>query len=137
GAGLGQVDPGQFVQPGGLIPVVPVPGQNFQHGGQSGGAHDGGVLPQGIENPETLPEGVVLWPANLVVVGGGNEAVGDEFVIPAGTAQRPQPVLQLLSRGIATLGGLAPHEGDGDVVVAVEPGNLLRQVSHALHVPPP
>ena len=35
------------------------------------------------------------------------------------------------------MGGLPPHEGDGDVVVAVEPGYLLGQVGDALHISPP
>ena len=38
---------------------------------------------------------------------------------------------------IAAQGGLAPHEGGGDVVVAVEPGHLLCQIGDALHVAPP
>ena len=58
-------------------------------------------------------------------------------LVAAGPAQLAQPVLQLLLRSEAAQGGLAPHEGGGDLVVPVEPGHLLRQVGDALHVAPP
>ena len=33
----GQIDPGQLIEPGGLVAVVVVAGQDIQHGGQGGG----------------------------------------------------------------------------------------------------
>src|SRR5699024_7811680 len=81
--------------------------------------------------------GVVLGPADLVVVGGGDEGVGDDLVIAQGPAGLAQGALHLLLRRVAALGGLPPHEGDGDVVVAVEPGHLLGQVGDALHIGAP
>ena len=132
-----QVNAAYLIQPGGLVAIVPVPGQDLQHGGQGGGAHDGGVLSQRIENLKALPGEVVLRPANLVVLGGGDKGVGDDLVIPAGPAQLAQPVFQLLGGGVAALGGLTPHEGGGNVVVAMEPGHFLGQIGHAPHVAPP
>ena len=133
----GEIDPAQLVQAGGLVAIVIVPGEDLQHGGQGGGAHDGGVLPQGVQDLEGLAAGVVLRPADLIVVGGGDEGIGDDLVIAAGTAHAPQLLLQLLGVGIAALGGLAPLEGAGDVVIAVEPGHLLGQVVHPQHIAPP
>ena len=133
----GQIDPGQLIEPGGLVAVVVVAGEDIQHGGQGGGAHDGGVLPQRVEDLEALAGGVVAGPADLVIAGGGDEGVGDDLVIPEGAAERAQPVFQLLLGGVAAQGGLAPHKGDGDVVVPVEPGHLLGQIGDALHVGAP
>ena len=45
---FGEVGPAQLIEPDGFAAVVAVPGQDFQHGGQGGGAHDGGILPQGV-----------------------------------------------------------------------------------------
>ena len=58
-------------------------------------------------------------------------------MIPAGPAHPAQGLLQLLFRGVTAQGGLAPHQGGGDVVIAEEPGHFLRQVRHFLHVAPP
>ena len=127
----------QFVQAGGLVAEVIVPGQDLQHGGQDGGAHDGGVLAQGIHDLHRVPAGIVLGPADLVVVGGGDEGVGDDLIIAQGAAGLAQGALHLLNRGVAAPGGLPPHEGSGDVVIAVEPGDLLGQVGDALHVAAP
>ena len=43
-----EVNPAQLVELGGLVAEVVVPGQDLQHGGQGGGAHDGGVLAKGF-----------------------------------------------------------------------------------------
>ena len=132
-----EIDAAHLIQLGALVAEVVVPGQDLQHGGEHRGAHDGGILPQRVEDLEGLAAGIVRSPADLVVVGGGNEGVGDDLVIAACTAHRPQGALQLLLRGVAAPGGLAPHEGGGDVVVAVEPGHLLGQIGHGLHVGTP
>ena len=79
----------------------------------------------------------VLRPADLIVVGGGDEGVSDDLVIAQGAAGLAQSALHLLNRGVAAPGGLTPHEGGGDVVIAVEPGDLLGQVGDALHVAAP
>ena len=133
----GEIDAAKLIQPHGSVAVVVVVAQHLQHRGHGGGAHDGGVLPQRIQNLEGAAVGIIFIPENFVVSGGRDEGVGDDFAVSAGAAQRAQLIFQLLNGGIAPLGGLAPHEGGGDVIVAVEPGHLLRQIGHAAHVPPP
>ena len=93
--------------------------------------------PRGLRDLEGVPPLVVLGPADLVVLGGGDEGVGDDLIVPKGPAHTGHPPLQDLSGAVAAQGGLAPHQGDGDLVVAVEPGHLLGQVRDALHVAAP
>src|SRR5699024_6525862 len=87
----GEVDAADLIQPHVLVAVVVVPGQDLQHGGKGGSAHDGGVLPQGVQDLEGLTAGIVRSPADLVVAGGGDEGVGDDLAVPAGAAHGPQP----------------------------------------------
>ena len=133
----GEIDAAHLVELGGLVAVVVVPGQDLQHGGKHRGAHDRGVLAQGVEDLKALPGGVIRRPEDLVVIGGGDKGIGDDLIIPAGAAHAAQGLLQLLSGGIAAQGGLAQHQGGGDVVVAVEPGHFFRQVGNAHHVGTP
>ena len=132
-----QIDLTQLVELHVPVAVVVIALEHLQHGRQGGGAHDGGVLPQGVEYAHTLPQGLVRWPADLVVGGGGDKGVGDDLAVAAGAAHLSQAVLHLLVGRIPPLGGLSPHEGGGDVVVTVEPGHLFGQVGHPAHVAPP
>ena len=133
----GGVDGGQLVQLGALVAVAEVAGQGLQHGGKGGGAHDAGVLAQGVEDGHGLALGGVGGKPDFVVVGGGDEGVGDDLAEAEAAAQGAQLSLGLLLIRIAALGGLALHQGDGNLVVAVEPGHLLGNVGVVLHVAAP
>ena len=132
-----EVNPAQFIELGGLVAEVVVPGQDLQHGGQSGGAHDGGVLAQGVQNFQRIPQGGILGQVDLIIIGGADEGVGDDLVVPGGAAHAAQQVFRLLDIREATAGGETVGEGVGDVVVAVEPGYLLGDVGVVLHIGPP
>ena len=132
-----EVHPAQFIELGGLVAEVVVPGQDLQHGGQSGGAHDGGVLAQGVQNFQRIPQGGILGQVDLIIIGGADEGVGDDLVVPGGAAHAAQQVFRLLDIREATAGGETVGEGVGDVVVAVEPGYLLGDVGVVLHIGPP
>ena len=127
----------QLIEIGGLIAEVIVPGKNLQHGGQNRSAHDGGVLAQGVADAQGLAQGGVLRQADLVVIGGADEGVGDDLVIAQAAADGPQVPLQHLLPAVAALGGDAPHGGGGNLVVAEEPSHLFCQVGVVLHVSAP
>ena len=132
-----EVNPAQLVELGGLVAEVVVPGQDLQHGGQSGGAHDGGVLAQGVQNFQRIPQGGVLGQVNFVVIGGANKGIGDDLIVPGGAAHAAQQVFRLLQIGEAPAGSQTIGESVGDVVVAIEPGHFLRNVGVVLHVGSP
>ena len=132
-----EVHPAQFIELGGLVAEVVVPGQDLQHGGQGGSAHDGGVLAQGVQNFQRIPQGGILGQVDLIIIGGADEGVGDDLVVPGGAAHAAQQVFRLLDIREATAGGETVGEGVGDVVVAVEPGYLLGNVGVVLHIGPP
>ena len=132
-----EVNPAQLVELGGLVAEVVVPGQDLQHGGQGGSAHDGGVLAQGVQNFQRIPQGGILGQVDLIIIGGADEGVGDDLVVPGGAAHAAQQVFRLLDIREATAGGETVGEGVGDVVVAVEPGYLLGDVGVVLHIGPP
>ena len=132
-----EVNPAQLVELGGLVAEVVVPGQDLQHGGQGGGAHDGGVLAQGVQNFQRIPQGGILGQVDLIIIGGADEGVGDDLVVPGGAAHAAQQIFRLLDIREATAGGETVGEGVGDVVVAVEPGYLLGDVGVVLHIGPP
>ena len=106
--------------------------EGFQHGGQGRGAHDGGVLAQGVEDFHGLPQGAVGGQTDGVKHLRRVEGVGEDF----GIAQTPGNDAGLLGQrglgGVAALGGGAVGQGGGDAVVAVEPRHLLGDVGHAL-----
>ena len=132
-----EVHPAQFIELGGLVAEVVVPGQDLQHGGQGGSAHDGGVLAQGVQNFQRIPQGGILGQVDLIIIGGADEGVGDDLVVPGGAAHAAQQIFRLLDIGEATAGGETVGESVGNVVVAVEPGHFLRNVGVVLHVGPP
>ena len=132
-----EVHPAQLIELGGLVAEVVVPGQDLQHGGQGSGAHDGGILAQGIQNFQGIPQGGVLGQVDLIVIGGADEGIGDDLIIPGGAAHAAQQVFRLLDIREATAGGETVGESVGNVVVAVEPGHFLRNVGVVLHVGPP
>ncbi len=55
-----EIDAAQLIQAGGLVADSCSSGSGFQHGGQGGGAHDGGVLAQRVQDLEGLAAGIVL-----------------------------------------------------------------------------
>ena len=134
---LGEVGAAQLIEFGGLVAEVVVPGQDLQHGGQGGGAHDGGVLAQGIQDLQGIPQGGILGQVDLVVVGGADEGVGDDLVVARGAAQGADGVFRLLDGREAPALVHAGVQGVGDVVIAVEPGHLLGDVGVVLHIAAP
>ena len=132
-----EVHPAQLIELGGLVAEVVIPGQDLQHGGQGSGTHDGGILAQGVQNLQGIPQGGILGQVDLIVIGGADEGIGDDLIIPGGAAHAAQQVFRLLDIGEATALRETVGEGVGNVVVAVEPGHFLRNVGVVLHVGPP
>ena len=73
----------------------------------------------------TMPEGCTIF------------GVGDDLIMAKAAAHGAQLALQLLLLRVTAQGGLAPHEGGGNVVVAVETGHFLGQIGHPLHIAAP
>ena len=80
---------------------------------------------------------IVSSPADLVIVGGGDEGVGDDLVITHAAAGGAQMLLHQLLGVVAAAGGLTGHQRAGDVVVAVETGHFLCQIGVVHHVGTP
>ena len=132
-----EVGAAQLIELRGGVAEAVVPGQDLQQGGEDGGAHDGGILAQGVQDLQGVPEGGVLGEIDLVVVAGGDEGVGDDLVVPGGAAEIAHPVLGLLGGVEAPALGEAGGQGIRDGVVAVEAGDFLRDVGVVLHVGAP
>ena len=63
--------------------------------------------------------------------------VGDDLAVAERAGHGADAALRLLRVGVAAAGGLAAHERAGDVVVAVEAGDLFGDVGVVLHVAAP
>ena len=135
--GARQVDLAQLVEPHGLVAVVVVAGDDLQHGGEDGGAHDGGVLAQRVEDLERAAQRGVRRHTDLIVVGRADERVGDDLVVAEGAAGRAERAVEALRLRKAAARRFAAHERAGNVVVAVEAGDLLGDVAVMLHVAAP
>ena len=115
-----EVDLAELVEPGLLIADVHVLREDLEHRGQHGRAHDAGVLAEGVEDLQAVAARIVGRPADLVVVRGADEGVGDDLVEAEAAADLPQLALELLQRREAARGAEAAREADRDLVVAVE-----------------
>ena len=128
-----QIDFRQLVELHGLVMVGVVPGEDFQHGGQGDGAHDGGVLAQRILDAQSVAQGRIGGQPDLIENGGGDEGIGDDLAVAHGAAQGSGLGFQLHHRGIAALGrGL--EGGSGNLVVAVGTTHFLGDIRHQVQV---
>ena len=113
---------------------APVAAHHFQNAGQGGGAHDGGILAQGVGKHHGAAQGIVFRQMDRVEAFGAAEAEG--LALPQAVARQGggELFVEILPGGGAGLGH-APHDGAGDLVVAHIAGDLLGDVAVALHVP--
>ena len=131
------VRPADLVEAGLPVAIVIVPGEDLEHGGEDGGAHDGRVLAQGVEDPQAVAQGGVGREADLVIIGRRDEGVGDDLVQTEAAADLPYPALAELLGGEAAAGADGTGEAGGNLVIAVEAGNLLGEVGVMLDVGAP
>ncbi len=131
------VGPSELVEPYLLVAEVVVSGEYLKHGRQRGRAHDGGVLAQRVEYLKACALGGVCRHADLVVIGGGDERVGDYLVIARSTAQCAEALLKKLLVRVAAEGALTGDQGTGNVVVAVEACDLLGKIGVVADVASP
>ena len=117
--------------------MVVVARDDLQHGGENGRAHDGGVFPEGVEDAQAVAARIVLRHTDLVVVAGADEGIGNDLVKPEGTAGLTQLPLAELNRAEAAAAGQTARKARGQLVVAVEAGDLLREIGVVLHVAAP
>ena len=133
----GEVDLADLVETHGLVAVVIVAREDLEHGRQDGRAHDGGVLAERVEDLHGIAQRGVCRQTDLVVVRRADERVGDDLAVAERAGHGADAALRLLRVGVAAAGGLAAHERAGDVVVAVEAGDLFGDVGVVLHIAAP
>lgn len=123
----GEVDVADLIEGGGFVAVVVVAGEHLEHRGDGRGAHDAGVLAERVLDDDAFTVIAVRRKPDLVVVFGADEGVGRDLVKPLCEQGAAEKLLELLDGGVAAVGGAADG-GDGDLVVAVEPRDLLSEV---------
>ena len=110
-----------------------VPGENFQHGGQGNGTHDGGIFAQRVLDAQSIAQGRIGGQPDLVENGGRDEGIGDDLTVAHGAAQGSGFGFQLHHGGIAALGG-GLKGGGGNLVVAVGAAHFLGDIRHQVQV---
>ena len=125
---------GGLVEAGGFVAVVHVQGQGFQHARHQGGAHNGGVLAQGIANLQGLEALVPGGQVQLFNVLGAEEGEIHDLVVPHALELIGQVVLQAHAVAAAAGGGFTPEQGGGNLVVAVDAQHFLGEVGFAFHI---
>ena len=132
-----QVDLAKLIKARALVAEAVVAADDLKHARQDRRAHDGGILAERVEDPEAAAQRRILRHADLVVIGGADEGIGDDLVVTERADGAADAALKFLRLGEAAACGLAAHERVGDPVVAVEAGDLLGNVGVVLHVAAP
>ena len=132
---VGDIDGGDFIEVRLRVAVVVVAGEDFHHRTEGRAAHDTGVFAERVADDDVLPELGVLRQAELVVGLRGDEGEG----LRLGKTAREEGVLheaiEFLPVGERCIGGAAQLRVR-DVVVSVEPGDLLGDVCLGLDIDP-
>lgn len=93
--------------------------------------------PSGFEDLQALTQRGVLRHTDLIVVRRADERVGDDLVVAERAAGLAERAVKELLLAEAAARRLAAHERAGNVVVAVEAGDLLGNVAVVLHIAAP
>ena len=131
------VDRRHLIEADDRVPARRVGGKHVQHGGHRGGAHDAAVLAEGVLDGEGAAQRRILGQADPVPGAAAAEGVGEDLIEAHGAAEARHTVFKALLFAPAALGGLAAEHRGLDHVVAVEAGDLLRQVGIMLDVRAP
>ena len=131
--GCGSVNGAHLVHTSGLRLVVVVKGQHIQHRGQDGGAHNAGVLAQGVQDYNRIAQGAVCRQANFIIGFGADKTKGGYLGAAAGQQRVAQLALKGLAVGQFAVCGALKHMV-GNIVEAVEPGHFFRQVCQVLNI---
>ena len=131
--GGGGVNGAHLVHTSGLRLVVVVKGQHIQHRGQDGGAHNAGVLAQGVQDYNGVAQFAVRGQTDLVISFGADKTKGGYLGAAAGQQRVAQLAFKGLAVGQLAVGSALQHVV-GNVVEAVEPGHFFRQVCQVLNI---
>ena len=120
----------QLIQACGLVAVVQVVHQGFQHRRQGSGAHDAELRTERVENLNRLALGAVRRKGNIVIHLRIAEGEIECFVEAAGAGDLADLFLKYLLRCQCTQNCFAAEQRGRDVVVAVQTGNFFCNVTH-------
>ena len=107
--------------------------QHFQHRRESSGAHNAGVLAQGVEDLHRAAFRSICRQPDFVIVLGADKGEGHDLIHTLSQQQFIELTLELLA-GSELCGSFATNDGGGHLVIAVESGDFLCNVSLAFYI---